>query len=37
MNILLGLDWESIIVCSIIFIGAYIGFKVENKVFGNKK
>ena len=37
MEILKSLDWESIIVCSIIFIGAYIGFKVENKVFGNKK
>lgn len=34
MNILLGLDWESIIVCTIIFIGAYIGITVEKKVFG---
>lgn len=32
-EILLGLDWESIIVCGLIFTGAYIGLKLEAKVF----
>lgn len=35
-DVVLVLDWESIIACSIIVIGIYLGLKIEKKVFGNK-
>ena len=36
IDVVLVLDWESIIACSIIVMGIYFGKKIEKKVFGNK-